>query len=295
MPIREAIDSRAVSKDANGQKAGARTFLSIGVPNPAAALAEFDALADARVHPDDAGLVFDRVDCRGQNGNTVYVVTATYTTFRGGRRPTEPQATADNPVFGWDYQKVTVEIPVAYQQTITTRSGDRSVTAIVWDAKTVKVAERRIVRSLRVAFETDNSSTLDIIADQDRKLHTIRGREYLFLGASVSQDSKDQRRYLIEYTWELDRGTIIRNTPSTLIIFPDAPIPAPGTGGRLMYILAPADAVVLPSTSVRLRTPYHTLDAIAAADARTPPEAVQILAYDSDPEGWRGLPGMVPL
>lgn len=293
MALNEVIDTRQISKDANGQIAGSRTFHAF-VTSPAAALAEFDLDPGTRLYPDNAALVFDRVDVRGTNGNTLYVLTATYSTFRGGRRQQEPETTTENPFFGWDYQRETVTLPAAYLQTLTTRSGDLSDTKTVWNATTVKVDERRVLRTVTVSFVTDNAANLDIIADQARKIHKIRGREYLFLGADVAQDPKDATRYRIKYTWELDRGTTIQQTPTTLIIFPGAPVPDPGGPERYMYLLAPDEATIGPN-SVTLRRPYRTLDVVAAADPTTPPVAVEILAYDEDPDGWRGLPGMVPL
>ena len=293
--IAELIDARKFSRDEEGHIAGTRVFRVLQAQNEQAAKIAFDAMEDARIFPGYPFAVLDRVDIQGTNGNTLYLVNATYSTFRGGRRERDPQAVPAVPFFGWAYAKETVEIPFAYQNTITTRTGDDEVTAVVWDAKTVKVPERRIRRSLKVEYVSPNSAALDIIATQDHNIHTIRGMRYLFLGASVEQDTKDQTRYLITYTWELDRGTTITPTQSTLVVFPDTPLPDPGTGRQYGYICAPREGVVNPSGSVLIRKPYTTMDLVANQNAQAFPEAVLIQQYDEDTTGWQSLPGMVPL
>lgn len=294
MALNEVIDTRQISKDANGQIAGSRTFHAF-VTSPAAALAEFDLDPGTRLYPDNPALVFDRVDVRGTNGNTLYVLTATYSTFRGGRRQQEPETTTDNPFFGWDYQREVVELPSAYRQTLTTRSGDIEETKIVWNVTKAKVDERRVLRTVTVSFITDNASNLDIIADQARKIHKIRGREYLFLGADVSQDPKDQTRYRIKYTWQLDSGTTVRFSSGVFAVRPqDADLIGPLRFPQPVIFLAPED-VDVSGYSALIRKPYTIVDVVANPDPTMPPSAVAIYPYDEDPDGWRGLPGMVPL
>lgn len=293
--IAELIDSRKFSRDEEGHLAGTRVFRVLQAQNEQAAKIAFDALEDSRVFPGYPFAALDRVDIQGTNGNTLYVVTATYTSFRGGRRQRDPDTLPDVPFFGWSYAKETVDVPFAYLKTITTRTGDNEDSAIVWDAKTVKVAERRVRRSLKVSYESDDTSTLDVIAAQDHRIHTIRGTKYLFLGASVEQDSKDQTRFLITYTWELDRGTTITPTESTLVVFPDSPIPDPGTGRQYGYICAPREGIVNANGSITIRKPFTVMDLVANQNARAIPEAVLIQTFENDPDGWRSLPGMVPL
>jgi len=293
--IAELIDSRKFSRDEEGHIAGTRVFRVLQAQNEQAAKIAFDALEGSNQFPGYPFVVLDRVDIQGTNGNTLYIVNATYTSFRGGRRQRDPDTIPDVPFFGWQYAKETVEIPFAFQKTITTRTGDDEETAVVWDAKTVKVAERRVRRTLKVAYESDQTNSLDVIAEQDHKIHRIRGKDYLFLGADVQQDSKDQTRFLITYTWELDKGTTITPTASTLVVFPDSPIPDPGTGRRYGYICAPREGVVNPNGSVTIRKPYTTMDLIANQNARDIPEAVLIQTFENDPDGWQTLPGMVPL
>jgi hypothetical protein len=293
--IGELIDARKFSKDEDGSIAATRVFRVLQAQNEQAARVAFDALEGSNAFPGYPFVVLDRVDIQGANGNTLYIVNATYSTFRGGRRPRDPETITEIPFFGWQYAKETVEIPFAFRKTITTRTGDQEATAIVWDAKTVKVAERRVRRTLRVAYVTDQTASLDIIAIQDRKIHTIRGKDYLFLGADVQQDSKDQTRFLITYTWELDKGTTVTPTSSTIVAFPDGPLPDPGTGRQYGFICAPRDAVVNSGGSVTIRAPYTVMDLVANPDARAIPEAVLIQSYEADPDGWRTLPGMVPL
>jgi len=294
MSISEMIDSRRYSRDADGQRAGTRVFRVLNAQTEDAARVEWEGLSDGRVFPTDPALVWDRIDVQGTNGNTVYIVTATYTTFRGGRRQRDPETLPAEPVFGWGQAKETVDIPFAYQVDITTATGDQTATKTVWDAKLVKVVERRVRRTLRVEYTTTNTATLDVIAEQDHKVHKIRGKYYLFLGADVQQDSKDQTRFIITYSWELDNGTWVTSTDDTLIIFPDSPIPDPGDGLRHGYVCAPR-YTVQRGDAFNIRKPYTTLDLIAPRNPETPPQAVNIQAVENDDDGWRSLPGMVPL
>jgi len=293
--IAELIDSRKFSRDEEGHLAGTRVFRVLQAQNEQAAKIAFEAMEDSRIFPGFPGAVLDRVDIQGTNGNTLYLVNATYSSFRGGRRERDPQTLPTEPFFGWSYAKETVDVPFAYRKTITTRTDDDEVTAVVWDAKTVKVAERRVRRSLKVEYISDNTATLDVIAAQDHRVHTIRGTKYLFLGASVEQDTKDQTRFLINYTWELDRGTTVVPTESTLVTFPDTPFPDPGTGRQYGYICAPREGVVNANGSVTIRKPYTVMDLVANQDAQAFPEAVLIQTFEEDADGWRTLPGMVPL
>lgn len=293
--ITEKIDTRSISRDANGQAAGTRTFTVTGVQSAAGAVLAWEDLAGGRVHPDNPFLVFDRVDVVGSNGNTVYTVRASYSTFKGGRRQQDPLEPTAHPFFGWQYAKVDVSIPLAYQIDITTRAGDQENTKTVWTAELKPIAERRVRRTLKVGYTTSNSATLDVIAEQDRKIHRIRGVQYLFMGAEVSQNSTEQTEYVITYTWELDRGTFITPTTSALVAFPGSPLPDPGNGIRNMYIVAADSAIQTTSGAIRIRQPYHTLDMVAARVPTDLPRAVEFLQYETDDEGWQSLPGMVPL
>lgn len=293
--ITERIDTRRLSLDANGQSAGTRSFSILGVQNAAGALVAFNDLAGSKIFPDNPALVFDRVDIEGRNGNSLYIATASYSTFKGGRRQQDPTDAPPVPFFGWAYGKETVKIPLAYQVDITTRAGDEELTKRVWTATTQDITERRIKRTLKVSFRAANTAQLDIIADQDRKVHKIRGIQYLFLGADVSQSATDQTEFVITYSWELDRGTFITPTESTLVAFPGFPLPDPGTGARKMYIVAPDSATQTNSGSIRLRRPYSVLDLVASDEPTQLPRAVEFMPYEIDDDGWRGLPGMVPL
>ena len=290
--IAELIDSRKFSRDEEGHIAGTRVFRVLQAQNEQAAKIAFDALEDSRVFPGYPFAAPDPVDIPGTNGNTLNGVPATYTSFRAGRRQRDPDTLPDVPFFGWSYAKETVDVPFAYLKTITTRTGDNEDSAIVWDAKTVKVAERRVRRSLKVSYESDDTSTLDVIAAQDHRIHTIRGTQYLFLGASVEQDSKDQTRFIITYTWELDKGTTITDTQSVRVIFPEELPPAGPPRG---YICAPRGAVRNANGSLTIREPYTVMDLVANQSANRSPEAVLIQTFENDPDGWRSLPGMVPL
>ena len=163
--IAELIDSRQYTRDSNGKEAGTRVFRVLEAQNEAGARDEFYALTDYNRFPGAGfGCVLDRVSVEGRNGNTLFIVTAIYSSFKGFIKRDEPEESFQ-PYFGWGYKKATVTLPFVYQTTLTTSSGELQATKQVWSAKTIDIAEVRIARTLKVRYETDNSNTLDVIAE----------------------------------------------------------------------------------------------------------------------------------
>lgn len=303
--IAELIDSRQYTRDRNGKEAGTRVFRVLQAQNEAGARDEFYALTDYNRFPGaGVGCILDRVNVEGRNGNTLFIVTASYSSFGGFLKRDEPEE-AFVPFFGWGYKKVTVKLPLIYAQEITTSSGESSVTKLVWSAKTIDISESRLIRTLKVRYQTDNSNTLDVIAEQDRKLHLIRGKQYLFTGADVQQDLKDPSVFLITYSWEQDNGTKVVVTPTARGFVAGVGLGSsedekPDKIKGIGYICGAIngqlfDKVYTFANTVYMRMPYFQIDLVAQATEDGSPRPVPIKIYDEDDDGWQQLPGMVPL
>jgi hypothetical protein len=159
--IQELIDSRQYTIDRTGKEAGTRVFRVLQAQNEVGAKDEFRRLAGFDQFPGaSSGCILDNVSVEGKNGNTVFIVTANYSSFGGFLGPRENTAFA--PFMGWGYRKVTVRLPFLYQATITTSSGENvDITNLVWLAKTVDIVETRLIRTYKVRYQTSNINDLD--------------------------------------------------------------------------------------------------------------------------------------
>ncbi len=299
--IAELIDSRQYTIDRNGKEAGTRVFRVLEAQNEVGAKDEFRRLAGFDQFPGaSSGCILDSVSVEGKNGNTLFIVTANYSSFGGflGR-----QDDSFEPYFGWGYRKVTVKLPFLYQGSITTSSGDAEVTKNVWFAKTVDITESRLIRTFKTRFRTNDLSILDVIADQDRKIHFINGKQYLFTGADVQQDTKDPRTYYITYTWELDNGTFAHATSKMkLYIAGDSAInqiqlPALGKDVGILCgfrLISSSNTFVSESDEegTLIRSPYASVDLAGAESESDIPKPTGYLLYDYEDEGWKKLPGI---
>lgn len=300
--IAELIDQRQLSEDTNKTQAGRRVFRVLQAANEADALAAFYAEASTQVFPGMPRLELDRADVQGKAGNTLFIVTATYSTADLAKFAyLDNPAPADDPFFGWSYRKETVKLPFMFQQRMITRSGTRTATKEVFSVKTLDVRETRIMRTLKVKFQ-GSTRQLDQIAVQDRKLHLIRGSQLLFTGADVQQDAADQTKFSITYTWELDIGTRVAASDTTpVLIYGTASTAAPiqpGTQlrkGIVMGARLERNDVYFTSGYIVVRPAFYVLDVVQGENEERPPRAVAIMQYDEDPNGWRDLPGMVNL
>lgn len=303
--IAELIDSRRYTIDRNGKEAGIRVFRVLEAQNEVGAKDEFRRLVGFDKFPGaSAGCFLDSVNVEGKNGNTVFIITANYSSFGGFLNLIQTEE-AFVPFFGWGYKKATVTLPFIYAQDVTTNSGEASVTKTIWNAKTFSVTENRLIRTLKVRYQTDNSNTLDVISEQDRKLHTIRGKQYLFTGADVQQDTKDQSVFLITYTWEQDNGTTVLTSPKVRGFvggmgigaqLDEKPEKIKGIGYICGAIYGQVLDLVYPfTTPVMMRMPYYQIDLVAQATEDGAPKPVPIRLYDEDADGWQQLPGMIAL
>jgi hypothetical protein len=300
--IKELIDSRQYRVDRFGKEAATRVFRVLQASNEMGAKNEFNRLEDSNQFPGaSAFCVLDSVSIEGKNGNTVFIVTANYSSFGGFLAPQDDKVV--DSFFGWGYRKVTVKLPFLYQGSITTSSGDAEVTKNVWFAKTVDIVETRLLRTYRVKYKSRNSNELDVIAQQDRKLHVINGEQYLFNGADVQQDSKNPKVFFITYTWELDKGTFARASPKMkLYISGDSAVNRP-----IIDDLAQDVGILcgfrsgsssnqfiseISENSVMIRSPYTSVDLAGAESESEIPKPTGYMLYDYDDEGWKRLPGI---
>jgi len=306
--IAELIDSRQYTRDRNGKEAGTRVFRVLEAQNEAGARDEFYALTDHNRFPGASiGCILDRVNVEGRNGNTLFIVTASYSSFGGFLKRDEPEESFV-PFFGWGYKKATIKLPFVFSTSITTSSGESSVTKQVWTAKTVDVSESRLIRTLKVRYSTDNSNTLDVIAEQDRKLHRIRGKQYLFTGADVQQDTKDPSVFIITYQWEQDNGTFSSSVNPRMKLYVagnggpgEGLIVTPSESNDVAYLCGynkdqGADLVFdSDGGNFLIRSPYTQVDITASNAENKLPRPTGLRLYDEDDLGWQQLPGMVPL
>jgi len=301
--IQELIDSRQYTIDRTGKEAGTRVFRVLQVSNEVGAKDEFRRLAGFDQFPGaSSGCILDNVSVEAKNGNTVFIVTANYSSFGGFLGPRND--TSFRPFMGWGYRKVTVKLPFLYQGTITTSSGEtEGVTNLVWFAKTVDIVETRLIRTYKVRYKTRSINDLDVIAEQDRKLHFINGNQYLFNGADVQQDSKDPMVFFITYTWELDKGTFARASPKmklyiagdSAINFPTIPSLRQDVGILCGFRSGTSSNQFISETSehpILIRSPYTAVDLAGAEAALTIPKPTGYLLYDYEDDGWKRLPGI---
>jgi hypothetical protein len=302
--IAELIDSRQYTIDRNGKEAGIRVFRVLEAQNEVGAKDEFRRLTGFDKFPGaSSGCILDSVNVEGKNGNTLFIVTANYSSFSGFLRREESEQ-AFQPFFSWGYRKVTVKLPFLYQGEITTSSGEFEITKKVWFAKTVDIVESRLIRTYKTRFQTQNMNDLDVIAEQDRKLHFINGNQYLFTGADVQQDTKDPTVYIITYTWELDKGTKAFATPKMKLYITGensvTPAEVPTLRNDIGILcgfksLASTDQYVSSSSeAVLIRSPYTQVDVTGAESESAIPRPTGYSLYDTADEGWQQLPGIGP-
>lgn len=302
--IQELIDSRQYTVDRNGQEAATRVFRVLQVENEVGAKDEFRRLVDSDSFPGAGrGCILNSVSVEGKNGNTVFIVTANYSSFGGFLR--QQESNTFTPFFGWGYRKVVVKLPLLTRGTITTSSGDSEVTKNVWFAKTVDISESRLIRTYKVQVKTMNTRVLDVIAEQDRKIHNINGQRCLFTGADVQQDSKDPNSFLITYTWELDSGTKAKPSRkmrlfingsealSNQVVVP--PNIGNDTGILCGFIVGSTQSEIISDSgkeSVLIRSPFTAVDIAGTDDEYKLPTPTGYILYDEDDDGWKRLPGI---
>lgn len=306
--IAEMIDSRQYVRDHNGAEAGSRTFRVLEAGNEIGAVDAFYALADSRIFPGAPGMRLDRVDVDNRAGNTLWIVKASYSTFGGFVRLDSGGGGNVTYSWGWDYKSVVVDLPFMSEakKLIDDPSGTQPPALVnYWLTKIVKIEETRILRTLDLVHVVNNSNELDVIASQHNKYHIINGVTLLFRGAQVRRDATVAGQYKITYTWEEDRGTIVRASETGAVYLSGKARPPravnvagqAGTGVVLGVDYNKEEDSSFSEGSILVRPPFYRLDVVVTNNASTGntdlPRAVGILDHDIDELGWMRLPGVV--
>lgn len=267
---------RTYNRDASGHRAGTRTWKTT-LASATAALDQFETVQNGRVHPDDPILLFDRVDASPLGIGSGFLVTAYYTTFRGGRFTQRPprQPGQQTSFRAWGQRDVQIEIPIAVREPRIVGEGGQPVTFLVWVPQVLKVQETNIQRIYRTRLDMSAYDQLDAIAQQKLRIHTIRGVRYQFMGGEVREG--DGTYIDVTYTWELDAGT------------PDKIAFQPGEEASVVVLPIRREQGEEPGM---LRKPYSRLKNIPPADPRDDfGYSVRLYQWAEDPDGWKKLPG----
>lgn len=266
----EQIESRPIATDAvTGRRNATRIFKAPGVRSEEAAKVAFYAEGH-EVYPSDATLKLVRVTVSPLASGAGQLVTAEYESKSGSRFTAPPREDENYYHFGWTTKDVKVKLPFSRRTRIIVDE-DQPEGVEVWALETVEYIETRLVRPYRVRVRGLGPSQLDVIASQKRKIHTIHGRDYLYLGADVAE--VDGEALDITHQWEVDEGTPFPQENSAYRIDIEYPIVSPG-----------------PPELMRL--PYSETIAIPPVDPRTEPFGARpFFPYARVPNGWQLLPG----
>lgn len=280
----ELMDGRKYSRDSNGAVACSRTFAVFGAQNEAGARSALELFPGYDKFPNDdtIGLKLDRMDIEARGGNSHFVITAQYSSFRGSRRTIEIER-----FFGWDRAKIEVDIPFCWAEQITTGSDSNQLFKVVWKADVKTITERRIRRVLNTTFTTSDTRELDVIATQENCLHNINGTYYHFIGADVQQDSTDVQKFRLTYTWEIDQGSWMPIDRTTNFA---APLQQAVMDGLVYIPLYPGADV--DNQRQLVRPPYTVLDLVPSYDAGILPWVTVISPLVDLGDAWRQLPGI---
>lgn len=274
MSLYELYATRTYAKDANNRRVASRVFRAPAARTAAQAQAMFDADPLNRTFPDDSSLVFDRTEVSPAAGGDEMQVTAFYSSFRAGRlQVQQPNRDAAGYFsFGWDKRRVQQRIVLNVREW---RSPvDDEPPYQVWRPSEMIVTEYRTQRTAKVRVQTQDVRIFDAISLQIGKLHTIGNTQPVqFVDGSVTEG--DGTYYDVEYTWEIDYGTLMpepREVPNRFAVA----LPTDGTPRIDFY-----------------RLPFEVAgDPISPQDPRTELFTVPFVEVDqSDPLGWQTLPG----
>lgn len=232
-------------------------------------------------HPIDSKLRCDRLDTR-PNGSGGTFITAWFSNdrrFASGRSPNRDRA-AVREDWGWSSRDVTVRIPMSIYNTMILPDPTTGTPRVanVWELAYFTHTETRVQRPLALRIpRATNYATLDQIAFQNRRIHTIGGKRWQFLVDGNAVRTVDDATYEVRYLWELDRGTLM---------------PEPRLGPK--WFFSARTVAIDPITNRRfIREPYGVFVVNPPDDPETGVfEADQTFPYIEDPDGWRLLPGV---
>ena len=263
------LQGNALDKDANGRGGVNRDFL-VETRDPANALTAEGIPALRTVHPTITTYRLDAYRTR-PNGNGQMIVSCLYSSDGRFilRKPDK-----DNPSwfdFGWQMRTVRVQLPIWVRER--TYNPPEPDPVEVYRVALITRSDKRIVRTLRVRVEPTSTADFDIIAEQANSLHVMPdGNLYLFEGGTVTR--VDDVAYDVVYTWVLDKGTIVPDSPRLLSIDESSPFP--------------------PDAATAYRPAYHAITVVQRGEAtQQPPLRVLVPTYDKigDGFGWQQLPG----
>ena len=260
--------SRPYSIDQSGTATASRTFRVSTVDQEAAEDAlQAEGITLASAYPNRFGLYLDRFQYSAPIGGSALDVTALYSSDRQFS-PIVPPDKLD---------------PEWYRLNSTTRIVDLEYPILNFVPITIQgkpSGKRQWVVSKGVRPETEQEFSVSVVVNawsMDRenavssqvgKVHTIAGRESLFMGHSLNgQINASSQQYEVQYTWRIDFGT------------PDFGIPDDPN-------------IELPIG----RPPFYAYTTRVVDDPTVDrPSAITYPLYPFNPDGWQSLPGMVPL
>jgi hypothetical protein len=270
----ELDTSGSIDIDAANKAASVRIFYS-SLSTPEAATAAFYNEIGTGPHPTIPGLRFDRLSVVPEDRGSGYRLTASYSTFGGGRFNTREQP--EGYWFKWRYSNVSVvtEIPANVREQRIVKSGDTEEPIDVWVSVSLPIQEYRTVWTFVAYSEVSDYRAFREITNQIGKIHRFGGVLARLASGTARDDDKRPGWYNIEYSWEIDGGTI-------------KPEGQANFGSRYL-ILDPNNR----AASERLyRFPYRSFVTIPSPDPKNQPhEHIEVKTYTEDYDGWQRLPG----
>ncbi len=270
----ELDTSGSIDIDAANKAASVRIFYS-SLSTPEAATAAFYNEIGSGPHPTNPSLRFDRVSIVPEDRGSGYRLTASYTTFGGGRFNTREQP--EGYWFKWRYSNVSVttEIPANVREQRIVKSGDTEEPIDVWVTASLPIQEYRTVWIFQAYTQVSDYRSFRVITNQLGKVHTFGGVLARFASGTARDDDKRPGWYTVEYNWEVDAGT---PRPTNQENF-----------GERYLILDPNNR---PVSAGFYRLPYETFVTIPSTGPEVEPHAhIAVQTYARDPDGWRSLPG----
>jgi hypothetical protein len=270
----ELDTSGSIDIDAANKAASVRIFYS-SLSTPEAATAAFYNEIGSGPHPTNPSLRFDRVSIVPEDRGSGYRLTASYTTFGGGRFNTREQP--EGYWFKWRYSNVSVttEIPANVREQRIVKSGDTEDVVDVWVSASLPIQEYRTVWIFQAYTQVSDYRSFRVITNQLGKVHTFGGVLARFASGTARDDDKRPGWYTVEYNWEVDAGT---PRPTNQENF-----------GERYLILDPNNR---PVSAGFYRLPYESFVTIPSTSPAVEPHAhIAVQTYARDPDGWRSLPG----
>lgn len=254
--------------------------------SPDVAKTEPDAPKFGDAHPDNAGLVVSSVSYEPVGYGTK--VRASYVPFEFiPGVPPENTTTEEWIAIDSTFETHDIEIPLfqLVSKSFPVASGGTETKLVYRPVQRVKsyqytnVVHRVTLNATIMGGPTVDAQMLitEQINQQNDKIHTIAGRDYLFNADGVRRIEADN--YQFTYRWTTDRGV-----PNTLV-FDASATENIGFIGSIAFPYADEDYIV---------PPFKMLDTAPVDNDPTMPPKVTISdRYERDETGWQSLPGVI--